>query len=410
VVVSVVNVAKGPIADSFELDGKSVERITAYLFHVGGNDDPIQLRANADRSFAGSFLLGMGFTFDDTDKDGVASPTSLMRELISKDGRNAEAIFPYYGGEEVNDSPTHEHQRYTINFADMSEDEARKWPDLMQIVEAKVKPERMQLKDNSSSRPRKEKWWLWGRYTPGLFTAINGLSRVLVTSYVGSHTAFAFVPNGGVYAITLAVLAYDRYSPFCVVQSKIHQLWVRFLASSFKDDLRYTPSDCFETFPFPENFETDAKLEAAGKEYYEFRAALMVKNNEGLTKTYNRFHDPNEASADIARLRELHSAMDRAVLDAYGWTDLTPTCEFLLDYDDEEDDEDDAAPARRKKKPWRYRWPDSFRDEVLARLLELNKRRAEEEAAMRAADNKPVKKAARGRGKGKGQLEGKNLF
>ena len=92
-----------------------------------------------------------------------------------------------------------------------------------------------------------------------------------------------------------------------------------------KDDLNYSPSDCFETFPFPENFETDAKLEAVGKEYYEFRAALMVKNNEGLTKTYNRFHDPHETSAEIQKLRELHAAMDRAVLDAYGWTDLQPT-------------------------------------------------------------------------------------
>ena len=64
-----------------------------------------------------------------------------------------------------------------------------------------------------------------------------------------------------------------------------------------KDDLRYTPSDCFETFPFPADFETDPALEAAGKEYYEFRAALMVRNNEGLTKTYNRFHDPDETLA-----------------------------------------------------------------------------------------------------------------
>jgi hypothetical protein len=149
-----------------------------------------------------------------------------------------------------------------------------------------------------------------------------------------------------------------------------------------KDDLRYTPSDCFDTFPFPKDFEQSPALEQVGKDYYEFRAALMIKNNEGLTKTYNRFHDPYEKSPDILKLRELHAAMDRAVLDAYEWTDLKPTCEFLLDYEDEEDT-DDPAPAkpkaRQKKKPWRYRWPDDFRDEVLARLLELNKKRAEEE-------------------------------
>ena len=150
-------------------------------------------------------------------------------------------------------------------------------------------------------------------------------------------------------------------------------------ASSLEDRLRYTPSDCFETFPFPKNFDIDAKLLADGKEYYKFRAALMVKNNEGLTKTYNRFHDQHEISPDIKKLRELHAAMDRAVLDAYGWKDLKPTCEFLLDYEEEEDEEDEGSSRRQKKKPWRYRWADEFRDTVLARLLELNGQRAEQE-------------------------------
>ena len=77
--------------------------------------------------------------------------------------------------------------------------------------------------------------------------------------------------------------------------------------------------DCFETFPFPENWKSNAVLEAVGKAYYEFRAALMVNNNEGLTKTYNRFHDPEERDPEILKLRELHAAIDRAVLDAYGW-------------------------------------------------------------------------------------------
>src|SRR5262249_38031786 len=148
-------------------------------------------------------------------------------------------------------------------------------------------------------------------------------------------------------------------------------------SSTLEDRQGYRPTDCFETFPFPEDSETNDQLENAGCEYYEFRADLMKQKNEGLTKTYNRFHDPNERSPDIVRLRELHAAMDRAVLDAYGWTDLEPTCEFLLDY--QEDEEEAEASGRQRKKPWRYRWPDDFRDEVLARLLELNKRRAEEE-------------------------------
>ena len=188
-------------------------------------------------------------------------------------------------------------------------------------------------------------------------------------------------------------------------------MWVHFLSSSLEERQRYTPSDCFETFPFPVGVvehaaddSTDNRqlntLESAGREYYEFRAALMVRHNEGLTKTYNRFHDPHETSPDILQLRELHAAMDRAVLEAYAWHDLaqTATCEFLLDYEDDEDEEDSSAgasPSRRpKKKPWRYRWPDPFRDEVLARLLELNKQRAEEERLMGISAETP-KKASR---------------
>lgn len=176
------------------------------------------------------------------------------------------------------------------------------------------------------------------------------------------------------------------------------------------DAPRYTPGDCFETFPFPEKFETDPAMEAAGKEYYEYRAALMVEHDEGLTKTYNRFHDPAESNEKILRLRELHAAMDRAVLDAYGWNDVPTACGFALDWLDLDDDEladtlasapddireqiesadyffPDAAAACRfqshikqsgkGKLPWRYRWPDDVRDDVLARLLALNAHRAE---------------------------------
>jgi hypothetical protein len=108
----------------------------------------------------------------------------------------------------------------------------------------------------------------------------------------------------------------------------------------------------------------------------------MLRNNQGLTKTYNRFHDPDEVDPEIIRLRELHAAMDCAVLRAYGWNDIQPSCEFLLDYEDEESEE---TGPRRRKKPWRLRWPDEIRDEVLARLLELNRVRAEEEQLSGAA-------------------------
>jgi hypothetical protein len=160
-----------------------------------------------------------------------------------------------------------------------------------------------------------------------------------------------------------------------------------------RDDAVYTPSDCFETFPFSEGWETHPGLEPVGKDYYAFRTALMVKSDEGLTKTYNRFHDPHERDPAIVKLRELHAAMDRAVLDAYGWSDIPTDCEFLLDY------EIDEEGWGNQKKPYRYRWPDDIRDEVLARLLELNAQRAKEEAhagitAAMKRGNKPTAKRA----------------
>ena len=129
-----------------------------------------------------------------------------------------------------------------------------------------------------------------------------------------------------------------------------------------KDDLRYAPTDCFETFPFPERWEAHEKLEAAGATYYAFRAELLVTRRQGLTETYNRFHDPDERDADIVKLRNLHADMDRAVLGAYGWDDIPTKCEFLLDYETDDDE------AGRRRRPWRYRWPDEVHDEVLARL------------------------------------------
>ena len=194
-----------------------------------------------------------------------------------------------------------------------------------------------------------------------------------MNSQVSAKVQFAFLPADMVYAHTANVYPFQTPAAFCALQSRPHEIWARFFGSSMKDDLRYTPSDCFETFPFPDGWETDPALERAGESYYEFRASLMVRNDEGMTKTYNRFHDPYENDSEIAKLREHHAAMDRAVLDAYGWTDMPTDCEFLLDYEINEEE------WGNRKKPYRYRWPDDVRDEVLARLLELNAERAAEE-------------------------------
>ena len=96
----------------------------------------------------------------------------------------------------------------------------------------------------------------------------------------------------------------------------------------------------------------------------------MVAANEGMTKTYNRFHKSDQDGEAIRRLRELHDEMDRAVLRAYGWDDLADELrpEFLT-----EETEDDHTYQDR------YFWPAEARDRVLARLLALNAERHAEE-------------------------------
>ena len=380
VIVSVLHVAKGPFRGRKVLDGGSVDNITAFLFHRGGHADPARLAANAGKSFQGSIVLGMGFTFDDTDKKGVASSLADMQWLIDSDPRNREVIVPYIGGEEVNTSPTHTHHRYVINFGARSEDECRRrWPDLMAIVEERVKPTRMT--DNRATY--RDHWWQYAEKRKELHTAIADLKRVLVISRIGNVFAFTYVPNGTILNEKTVVLPFANTAPFAVLQSRIHEIWVRFFSSTLKDDLQYTPSNCFDTFPFPENWATHADLEAAGKKCYEYRATLMVDKHEGMTRIYNRFHDIYETDPRIVELRELHAAMDRAVLDTYGWSNIPTDCDFLLDY------EIDETTWGRKKKPYRYRWPNSVRDEVLARLLALNAERAADEADRSAPDVRP---------------------
>jgi hypothetical protein len=156
----------------------------------------------------------------------------------------------------------------------------------------------------------------------------------------------------------------------------------------------------------------------------------MVSNNEGLTSTYNHFHDPAETSVDHLELRRLHGEMDQAVLAAYGWSDVPTACGFGLDYLDLEEDAHlpemlqeridhgemffwDAnealdfqgqlqaygAISGRRKLPWRYRWPDAVRDDVLARLLALNAERYEEEVRL-GLHSKGAKQAAKAAGAG----------
>ncbi len=401
VVVSVVHIVKGEAASPV-LDTKAVRRISAYLVEGDLDTSPVALAANSDKAFVGSYVLGMGFTFDDAAASkGEAESLETMRALIAKDPKNGERIFPYLGGEDVNSSPTHEHKRHVIDFADFPlrrevlaktwmelsvrereeclrigivpadypEPVAADWPDLLQIVEKRAKPQRLKQKDKIGQ----QEWWRFLRRRDALYAAINPLERVMLTPRVSSSPNFATVPNGFVFNEKTIVFSFSALGSFACLQARTHEVWLRAFTSTLKDDLNYAPSDCFGNFPFPASLETDPALDAAGEAYHSFRAQLMIARNEGLTKTYNRFHARGENGADVARLRALHCEMDVAVLRAYGWNDLADGAapEFI-----EQEADEGKTPKTRLD------WPSDFKGEVLARLLALNAERAAEERAL----------------------------
>jgi hypothetical protein len=164
-------------------------------------------------------------------------------------------------------------------------------------------------------------------------------------------------------------MAMESDASFAILQSRVHEVWARFFMSTLEDRLAYTPTTVFAPFPFPVTADGD-DVDNAGRVYLERRSRMLLDRNEGLTDAYNRFHDPEEQGADVLEFRAIHSDMDRAVLDAYGWPDIPTDCDFVVDYEVDDDG------TSHKKKPWRYRWPDDVHHEVLARLLALNAERA----------------------------------
>ena len=323
------------------LNGETVDHINSRFLSKPERPDPQILGLNGGLSFLGSKIYGQGF---------ILTPEE-RKYLIEKDPRNAERIFPYIGGREVNTSPTQAYHRYVINFGQMSLEEAEQWPDLITIVRDHVKPER----DRNKRKIRRKYWWRFGEVAPGLYKALAGLERCLVTAHVTKHVMFSSQPATRVFSQQLFAFPLVRYAYFALLQSRIHEPWARLLSSSMETRLRYAASDCFETFPFPpeETLQAGTLLDRAGEALNEARAAFMSSTNQGLTKTYNALKDPNNTTPPILELRLLHEVVDRAVLSAYGWNDI------------------EVPPYETRSQ--------IFEDEVIDRLFVLNAARAEEE-------------------------------
>ena len=391
--VAYVWLRKGDWKGDFILDEKPVDGITAFLTNPGKTSgNPDRLAANQNKSFQGSVVLGMGF---------VLTPEEAQA-LIEKDAKNQDVLFPYLNGQDLNTNPDQSPNRWVINFFDWpldAEDDdpknpkgrpyASDYPDCLAIVEEKVKPERdkLGLKSDSSAKGYAKYWWLYARRGIELYSAIAKMERVLVSPRVSKLLIFSFAPAKQVFSEQLVVFPINSNNIFALLNSSIHSFWAWQFCSTMRDaGIRYSPTDGFETFPFP---TSTANLEQIGEKYYTHRQNIMLTRQEGLTKTYNRFHNPDETNPDIEQLRTLHIEMDNAVAAAYGWEDIE------LDHD-----------FHDTKQGIRFTICENARREILDRLLQLNHQRYAEEVAEGLHDK--GKKKAKGGGKKKVQEEVNN--
>jgi hypothetical protein len=313
---------------------------------------PFRLAANRKHAFIGSLLVGTGFILTPEEADN----------LINRDPRNHDVLFPYINGQDLNQRPDCSPSRWVINFRDWPLDRAEGYPECIDVVRRLVKPERDKLAGgNASANGYARSWWQYGRRAEGLFPAIASLKRVLAVSRVSKTVLPVFLDPSVMASDAVVVFAYEDGGHLALLSSAFHYWWALARSSTMRTDLRYTPSDVFETFPQP---VLTSRIGTAGEALEDERQPLMLDRQLGLTALYNQVHSNEVGDPKIARLRELHAEIDSAVAEAFGWDDIS------LDHGFHE-----------TAQGVRFSISEPARREVLKRLLELNhQRHAEEEA------------------------------
>ena len=348
------------------LNDQAVATITSLLEvarRVGGL--PQALAENRDRCWLGVKPRGEGFIL-----------SSSEAQAIERHPPSSDVIFRYLGGRELNDDPRQTSKKFIINFFDWDEERARSCEHAFAIVEERVAPLRRVL----NSRSLREKWWQYEHQAPALMRGIAGLTRVVVIARVSKTAMPAIVSSDQVINEKVVVFGYDDHAHFGLLASTFHWWWAWTYSATLRTDLSYNPSDVFETFAQPES-QAGAWWDAvgsSGEALDEFRADVMIRTNLGLTKTYNRVHNPDVHDPDIVRLRELHVELDHAVRDTYGWSDLE------LDHHHWE-----------TPQGMRFTVSPEAKDELLDRLLELNHERYAAEVAAGLHDKKAKKSSAK---------------
>ncbi|WP_130796424.1 Eco57I restriction-modification methylase domain-containing protein [Streptomyces otsuchiensis] len=332
-----------------ETEGDIEVKRVSTLLEPGGRvaGDPTQLAENAGIAFIGCYVLGMGFVLD---PDEAAA-------WIEADPRNADVLFPYINGEDLNSRPDNSPSRWVIDFNDRSERQAQEYALPYQRVFDTVKPERAK----KAKAVREAPWWCFLRSRPAMREAIAtaGLDEVLVIARVSKTVMPLRVSTRQVFHEKLVVFAKGAFTDLAVLSSSPHQLWSIKYGTTMRIDPTYTPSTIFETFP---RLGGNQQLAEIGELLDTDRREIMLRRDLGLTKLYNLVNDPAITDApdpDVARLRQIHVELDHAVMAAYGWDDVPLEHGFH---------------TYRQMQRWTV--SPAARVEILDRLLEENHRRA----------------------------------
>jgi hypothetical protein len=396
-VVSQVSLRNGPVTKAF-LDGRPVSAVNAYLDDGAVEASALPLRESTGQMFNGSNVLGDGFFLNHEEAKALVAEAPQYRDVV----------FTVLNARELNNTPDLAPERWIINFRDRSLEESACYPIALSLVEQRGRLEREKIpRDTSINRHYHDHWWQYGVLVAELYTHLDRLQRCFVLAATTKYLSVASMPAQAVYTHALRVLATDRWDLFTAVQSSIHEVWARKYSGALKQDLRYSPSKCFDSFALPEGLwqTPNAGLAEIGFRYHEHRRTLMLSLWLGLTDTYNLFHDrnldeelhkhfanrakkdphgllipeehraaalaftPDAALAGILELRRLHVEIDTAVRDAYGWHNLPLEHDF---YEVETLPENDRV---------RFTISAAARKELLKRLLAENHRRAAAEAA-----------------------------
>jgi len=246
------------------LDGKAVASINSNLTATDTDITKADgLAANIDIAFMGDTKVGP-FEFDEATALPLLTGTNPNRKSSS------DVVRPWVNGIDV----TRRSQKlWRIDFPPgTTESESAKYEAPFEYIRKHVRPVRATARSGDRTGVA---WWIHQRPRPDMRKGIEALPRFIATPTVSKHRLFVWLLNPTLPDHQLIVFARDDDYFFGVLHSHFHEIWARAQGTQVREresGFRYTPTTCFETFPFPEPSEQQKiDIAAAAKELNELR-------------------------------------------------------------------------------------------------------------------------------------------